>query len=149
MDARVGLRIAGLLTLLGATPAAALPFLVNRGLDICGGTPLAAAIIATNNGTPDDPVGNDDCTVLCEKWVTACKGAVDASVACWRSTTAKFAALLTAACNTQSSADKEACLDALRVDKAVVADDYVEAGKRRGRDYCATTGLFSCAIACN
>jgi hypothetical protein len=146
MNARL---IVTLVTLLGATPAAALPFIVNRGLDTCGGTPLAAAVNVTNNGTPDDPVGNDDCTVLCGKWVTACKGAVDASVACWRSTISKFAALQAAACNTQSGVAKETCLETLSAEKALANKDYADAGKQRGREYCATTGLFSCAVACN
>jgi hypothetical protein len=143
------LAIAALVTLLGATSAAALPFLVNRGLGTCGGTPLAAAIEATNNGIPDDPVGNDDCFALCTKWVTACKGAVDASVACWRSTIAKYASLQSAICNTQSGIDKETCLDTLSAEKSVANKDYADAGRQRGREYCATTGLFSCNISCN
>ena len=128
---------------------AALPFIVNRGLGVCGGTPLAAAVEATDNGVVDDPVGNDDCDVLCTKWVTACKGAVDASVACWRGVISKFAALQAAACNTMTGADKELCLDTLSAEKAVANKDYADAGRQRGRDYCATTGLFACTIACN
>lgn len=148
MSARI-VRLVLLGTLVAATQASALPFLVLRGLDACGGTPLAAAVNLTDNGTPDDPVGNDDCAVLCEKWVTACKGAVDGSVSCWRRTISKFASLQAAACNTLSGADKQTCLDALSADKTIAKEDYADAGQDRGRAYCATTGLFSCNITCN
>jgi hypothetical protein len=148
MGARI-IRMAAIVTLVAATQASALPFIVNRGLDACGGTALTAAVKLTNNGTPDDPVGNDDCAVLCDKWVTACKGAVDASVACWRSTISKFASLQAAACNTDSGAAKQACLDALSADKSIAKESYVDADRERGRAYCGTTGLFSCNIACN
>jgi hypothetical protein len=79
--------------LLGATPAAALPYIVNRALDACGGTPVSAAVNVTANGTPHDPVGNDDYPALCDEFVKACRGAVDASVGCWKKTVAKFVAV--------------------------------------------------------
>ena len=82
-----------LLTLLGATPAAALPYLVNVSLDTCGSTPAGAAMKVTMNRTPDDPLGTANCPVLCDKFVTACRGAVDASVSCWKKASAKFAAV--------------------------------------------------------
>jgi hypothetical protein len=95
LNARVTLSVVPLLmTLLGATPAAALPYLVNVSLDACGGTPQAAAMKLIANGrTPDDPLGTANCPVLCDKFVTACRGAVDASVSCWKKTSAKFAAV--------------------------------------------------------
>jgi len=49
-----------IMTLLDASPAAALTYLVNRALDTCGGTPVTAAANVTANGTPDDPVGIDN-----------------------------------------------------------------------------------------
>ena len=51
--------------------------------------------------------------------------------------------------NKPSGADKATCLDTLSTEKAIANKDYADAGKQQGRAYCATTGLFSCAIACN
>jgi hypothetical protein len=150
MNARVILTVATLITtLVGATPAAALPYIVNRGLDACGGIPVAAAMEVTANGTPDDPVGIANCPALCEKFVTACRGAVDASVACWKKTVAKFAAVHAATCNVQSGAAKEACQATLAGDKVIAKEDYIDAGRTNGHEYCETTALFSCTVSCN
>lgn len=151
MSARAPLPIGAALlaTLLGATPAAALPYIVNRALNACGGTPSAAAQAVTVDGTPDDPDGIDDCPALCGKFVTACKGAVDASVACWKKATGKFALVQAATCNVQDGAAREACYDTLRADRAIVKESYIDAGKENGRSYCETTALFSCTVSCN
>lgn len=47
--------VAALAGLLGATPATAFSFLVNRGLDTCAGTPMAAA---TDAGRRRVPIGS-------------------------------------------------------------------------------------------
>jgi hypothetical protein len=150
-NARVTLSIATLLmALLGATPAAALPYLVNVSLDTCGSTPVGAAMKVIANGrTPDDPLGTANCPLLCDKFVTACRGAVDASVSCWKKTTAKFAAVSAAICNVQSDAAQDACEDALKAEKASVKEVYIDAGRENGRNYCETTGLSTCLPSCN
>jgi hypothetical protein len=149
-NARVTLSIATLLmALLGATPAAALPYIVNASLDACGGIPVTAATKVTMNRTPDDPLGTANCPLLCDKFVTACRGAVDASVSCWKKTTAKFAAVSAAICNVQSDAAQDACEDALKAEKASVKEVYIDAGRENGRNYCETTGLSTCLASCN
>jgi hypothetical protein len=150
LNARVTLSVVTLLmTLLGATPAAALPYIVNASLDACGGTPNAAATKVTTNRTPDDPLGTANCPVLCDKFVVACRGAVDASVSCWKKTSAKFATVEAATCNVQSGAARDACNDVLKTEKTIVKADYIDAGRENGRIYCETTGLSSCLATCN
>jgi hypothetical protein len=149
MNARVIFAFATLITtLLGATPAAALPEIVTRGLAACGHTPLAAAMAVSMN-EPNDPVGSDDCPALCNKYAAACKGAVDGSVVCWKKTVAKFAALQAAICNLQSGAAKDACKDQLIVDKSIAKEDYIDAGRANGQQYCEVTALFSCTVLCS
>ena len=150
MNARITLSVAALLTtFLGATPAAALPYLTNVSLDACGGTPLSAGQRLVANGrTPDDPLGTANCPLLCDKFVTACRGAVDASVACWKKTSSKFATVSAAICNVQSGAAKDACVDALKTEKASVKGE-IDLGRENGRNYCETTGLSSCLASCN
>ena len=151
MNARVTLSVATLLvTLLGATPAAALPYLVNTSLDTCGSTPVGAAMKVVANGrTPDDPLGTANCPLLCGKFVTACNGTVDASVSCWKKASSKFAVVEAAICNVQSGAAQDACIDALNTEKASVKTDYIDAGRENGRSYCETSGLSSCLALCN
>ena len=151
LNARATLSVVTLLmTVLAATPAAALPYLVNVSLDACGGTPLAAGQTVVANGrTPDDPLGTANCPLLCDKFVTACRGAVDASVSCWKKNTSKFAAVSAAICNVQDGAAQDACEDALKTEKASVKADYIDASRENGRNYCETTGLSSCLASCN
>src|SRR6185369_3319796 len=111
--------------------------------------PVGAAMKVTMNRTPDDPLGTANCPVLCDKFVTACRGAVDASVSCWKKASAKFAAVSAAICNVQSDAAQDACEDALKTEKASVKVDYIESGRDNGRSYCETTGLSSCLASCN
>ena len=149
MNARLTLAVVTLLTtLLGATPAAALPYIVNASLDACGGTPVAAAQKVTTNRTPDDPLGTANCPVLCDKFVTACRGAVDASVSCWKKAGAKFVAVEAATCNVQSGAAKDACNDVLKTEKTLLKAE-VDLGRDNGRAYCETTGLSTCLASCN
>jgi hypothetical protein len=139
-----------LVTLLGATPSAALPYLVNVSLDACGTTPAGAAQTVTMNGrSPDDPLGIANCPLLCDKFVAACRGAVDGSVSCWKKTSAKFASVSAAICNVQDGAAKDACNDALKAEKASVKADYIDGGRENGRNYCDTTGLSTCLASCN
>jgi hypothetical protein len=152
MNARATLTVTMLITtLLGsATIAAALPPIVTWSFATCGHSPVLTASNLTAGFTPDDPVSNDDCFALCDKFVTACKGAVNASVACWKGATKKFAALQTAVCNLESDAAAvDACKDVLAADKALVKESYIDLGQENGHSYCETTALFSCNIDCN
>jgi hypothetical protein len=149
LSARVTVSAATLLmTLLGATPAVALPYIVNAAIDACGGSAVVAAQKVTTNRTPDDPLGTANCPVLCDKFVTACRGAVDASLSCWKKTGAKFAAVEAATCNVQSGAAKDACNDVLKTEKALLKVE-VDLGRDNGRAYCETTGLSTCLASCN
>ena len=68
---------------------------------------------------------------------------------CWKKAVAKFAALNAAVCNVQSGAAKDACKDALILEKTIAKEDYIDSGRENGHQYCATTALFSCTVSCN
>ena len=110
---------------------------------------MAAAMDVTANGTPDDPLGSANCPALCEKFIDACKVAVDASAACWKKVIAKFATVQAATCNVQSGAAKDACLDQLSADKENTKDSYVDGSRDNGRAYCLTNGLSTCLASCS
>jgi hypothetical protein len=114
-----------------------------------GQTPSSAAADAANSSiTPDDPVGADDCTNLCAKWVTTCKGAASAMRACWNSAVAKLAALRKATCNTLTdAAQKTTCKMTVKAERDTVKA-FLETDAANAVLFCTGAGLAACITNC-
>jgi hypothetical protein len=141
--------LAGLL-LLGTTAVPASATMFGQVQSICLLPEVVALNMSTATNTPDDPLsGTANCIAVCQKWVTACKGAVNAAKACFNSAVAKLSALQNAVCEEHTDPGlRKFCKNGVSSNKRS-AKDGLAASVEEGIAQCEGDGFGACLIHCN
>jgi len=146
---RAAALLAGVLVL-GATTVPASATLSGAVSAICPVNPVEVATDMANTNSPSDPLsGSANCPALCDKWVSACKGAVAVAKSCRNAALTKLVSLRNAQCNVNTDAAlKEACKNSLNDERTQIKAE-VDASTETAKDFCEGGGLTVCLSKCN
>jgi hypothetical protein len=146
---RAAALLAGVLVL-GATAVPASATLSGAVSAICPVNPVEVATDMANTNSPVDPLpGSANCPALCDKWVSACKGAVAVAKSCRNAALMKLVSLRNAQCNVNTDAAlKEACKSSLNDERKQIKAEVV-ASTETAKDFCEGGGLTVCLSKCD
>ncbi len=145
----MGIRIVVVLSLAMVFASVARADVITNIQTTCNNSGPAAAATAAQSFFVSTLSGNpSDCSKLCKKWVSACKGAVAGEKACFTTATAKVVAVRMAQCKTAVEPQRSSCLDTLMAEKQA-AKDFIAAEVDAGKASCTSTGLSSCLNYCS
>ena len=142
--------LAGLLVL-GATAVPASATLIGATGAICPVSPVEVATDMANTNSPVDlePGSSANCPALCDKWVSACKGAVSVAKSCRSAALAKLVSLRNATCNVLTdTASRLSCKNGVNTERLIVKADF-DASAETAKNFCEEGGLTVCMSKCN
>ena len=142
--------LAGLLVL-GATTLPAFATLFGATGAICPASPVEVATDMANTNSPIDlePGSSANCPALCDKWVSACKGAVSVAKACRSAALTKLVSLRNAQCNVLTdAASRASCKNGVNTERQQVKAD-LDASAETAKNFCEEGGLTVCMSKCN
>jgi hypothetical protein len=146
---RIAALLAGVLVL-GATTVPASATMTGAVSALCPVSPVEVATDMANGNSPVDPLpGGANCPALCDKWVSACKGAVAVAKSCRNGVLTKLVGLRNAACNVNTDAAvKEACKISINNERKMIKA-AVDASTETAKDFCEGGGVTVCMSKCN
>jgi hypothetical protein len=140
--------LAGLL-LMGATAVPVSATIFGAAQSVCLLPAVVALEMSSSSITPDDPLsGAANCLPLCQKWVSACKGAVTVAKSCFNAALTRLSTLQNAVCDANTDPALQTLCRSGVVSAKTSAKIGLEASVADGMEQCEGNGLGACLIHC-